>query len=166
MTKKRNYKLKTTTETDYGKLLKISIIVLGIFLLVYLITAILSGEIKLTKDKEKEIAPSEIQYNEIIGGTVFNRVDSEYYVLFYSEKYTKSSYLFQYVNSYRSQKNNLTLYTVNLDEKINANYYSEDSVNTNSIDTLKVKNPTLIKVKDKKAIETIIRYDEILKIIK
>ena len=129
----RSYKISTTTELDYMRIIKIGIGVLLIFGLVYLGTAIGMGEIKLDEKKQEQVENG-IQYEEIIGGNTFSRTDKEYYVLFYDFKDQYGSYYKSLIQSYKAQDNSLAVYLVDLNKKINEAYIAGEN------DT--VKKPT------------------------
>ena len=141
----RNYRTTTTTDVDYMKVIKIGVGVLLVLGIVYLVTAIASGEIKLDK-KEKEQAVTEIQYQEIIAGETFNRNASEYYVLFMNFTDSNASYYLSLIDSYNAADNSLPFFTVDIEKKINNDY---------AINELKVENPTILKISNSKIAETI-----------
>ena len=66
--------------TEASTIVKIAIGVIIVFVLIYLIFAVLTGEIKLKKDKKTE--PT-IQYVEILAETTFKQNSDDYFVLFY-----------------------------------------------------------------------------------
>ena len=69
------------------------------------------------------------------------------------------------VSTFTNNESNPTLYTVDLSRKFNSAYIKtdEESVNKNPTKAtdLKLTNPTLIKIKDKKVIDYIEGYDQI-----
>ena len=167
MKKKRNYKTTTTTELDYMKVIKITIGVLIVLGLVYFGTAILSGEIKFNKAKKKE-EETTFSYKNIIAGETFNRSPIDYYVLFYQSSDTYADYYSQLVSMYNAKSESLPFYFVDLDEKINSEYLiSEDDTNNydkpSNISNLKVKNPTIIRIRNKQVFDFISGKEEVLK---
>ena len=152
----RNYRTTTSTEVDYMKVIKIGIGVLLVLGLVYLVTAIASGEIKLGK-KEKEKIETEIQYQEIIAGETFNRNASEYYVLFMNFTDSYASYYLSLIDNYQMKDNSLAFFTVDMEKKINSDYVTNE---------LKVENPTILKISNSKITETITGKDNILNFFK
>ena len=152
---KRNYKMTTTTELDYKRVIKITIGVLLVIGIVYLVTAISSGEIKLNKKKANtEVS---INYQEIIAGETFNRKASEYYVLYFNFTDSKASYYLTLIDSYNSQDNSLPFYIVDLEKKINTEY---------ATDTLKVNHPTILKISDSKVSQVITGHDNVVEFFK
>lgn len=152
----RNYRTTTSTEVDYMKVIKIGIGVLLVLGLVYLVTAIASGEIKLGK-KEKEKTETEIQYQEIIAGETFNRNASEYYVLFMNFTDSYASYYLSLIDNYQMKDNSLAFFTVDMEKKINSDYVTNE---------LKVENPTILKISNSNIVETITGKDNILNFFK
>ena len=166
MSKKRRYKTTTTTELDYMKVIKITIGVLIVLGLVYFSTAILSGEIKLKKEKKKEEITT-IDYKNIIAGEAFNRSPIDYYVLFYRSSDTFGSYYKDLVESYKTKSDSLPFYFVDLDDKLNKDYLIEEDTNEykkpSGIDDLKVLNPTIIRIRNKQVFDFISGRENVLK---
>ncbi len=151
---KKNKKLISSTKAHYNedvvKLIKIGAIVLICFAIIYLITAIIKGEI-FKKEKKQEV---EIQNQEILMGESFLKNDSEYMILYYDFDDPNYSNLYaMFVSNYGSNST-LPLYTVNLATKFSQKYTAgeNETANTNptSLANLKVKGTTLIRFKDHK----------------
>ena len=147
---KRHYKTTTSTELDYKRVIKIGVGVVLVLVIVYLVTAIASGEIKLNNKKVEE--KTAIQYEEIFAGEAFNRNASEYYVLFCNSSDSYASYYLNLIKSYRSQENSLPFYTVDIEKKMNNDYVTNE---------LKIENPTILKIKDSKIVDTITGKDNV-----
>ena len=148
--KERNYKMTTSTELDYSRVIKISVGVIAVLVIVYLVTALTSGEIKL--NKKKTVEETKIEYQEIIAGETFNRPASSYYVLFFNFSDSKASYYLDLIDSYKAKDNSLPFYIVDLEKKINTEY---------ATDTLNVTHPTILKISDSKKVETITGHENI-----
>ena len=153
---KTKYRTTTTTEVDYMKVIKIGIGVLIVLAIVYLVTAIASGEIKLN-NKAKEKPATEIQYQEIMAGETFNRNSSEYYVLFMNFTDSFSSYYLSLISNYAYGNNSLPFYTVDMEKKINTEYITDE---------LKIENPTILKISNSKTVETITGKENVLNFFK
>lgn len=147
---KRHYKTTTSTELDYKRVIKIGVGVVLVLVIVYLVTAIASGEIKLNNKKVEE--KTTIQYEEIFAGEAFNRNASEYYVLFCNSSDSYASYYLNLIKSYRAQENSLPFYTVDIEKKMNNDYVTNE---------LKIENPTILKIKDSKIVDTITGKDNV-----
>lgn len=162
---KQRYSITTTTELDYTRVIKITVGVLIVFILVYLVTAYGMGEIKLGKD-DKTVKETEIQYSEIIGGNTFNRSNNEYYVLFYDFNDDFSTYYQTLIKAYTSKDNSLPVYLVDLSKKINEEFkLTEGDTNKYSkanISSLKVSDPTLLKISKGKTVEVVEGKEKVL----
>lgn len=89
-----------------------------------------------------------IQYDEILAGSTFNMNDEEYYVLFYDFDGEYATYYNSLIGS-SSEK----IYKVNLGNGFNKPYVSENTNSkVNNISDLRVKDCTLIKIKNGKNI--------------
>lgn len=152
----RNYRTTTTTDVDYIRVIKIGVGVLLILGIVYLVTAIASGEIKFGK-KDKSVKETEIQYQEIIAGETFNRNSKEYYVLFMNFTDNYASYYLSSIDSYEGKDNSLPFYTVDIEKKINNEYVTNE---------LKLENPTILKISNSNIVETITGKENVLNFFK
>ena len=151
--KTRNYKMTTSTELDYMRVIKIGVGVLLVVGIVYLVTALASGEIKLG-DKKKEKAETVIQYEEILAGETFNRKSNSYYVVYMDFTDNYASYFLQSIANFKATNNNYPFYTVDLEKKINKDYATNE---------LKVSNPTILKITNGAIEETITGKDDVVK---
>lgn len=146
-------------EKELSTIIKITVGVVLVFIVVYLLFAIFTGEIKLTKDKSTE--PT-IQYSEILAETTFKQNKEDYFVLYYDFSKDNASLLETIAVVIG---NEATTYKVDLNKKFNGNYIIEDdkSINKtpNNIDELKVKNPTLIRIKKGKIVKFITGIEDI-----
>ncbi|MDD4036412.1 MAG: hypothetical protein PHS45_03725 [Bacilli bacterium] len=145
---------------DLGKIL---IILIAIFMIIYLLTMVMTGEIK-KRDKTPDSKPRVyIQYNEIIAGEIFNRPENEYYVIFYDYNGKEAALINDVVDKHMSKESNIKVYKVNLASGFNTLIYDEDNINieTNKLEELKVNDTLLIKIKDK---ENILQVTDIAEI--
>lgn len=131
---------------EYRNLIIIIAIIAGVFLLFYLAT------ILFTKDNHDDIfkndlESSEIQYNDIAVGDMFNH-DGEYYVLLIEkdEPYKES-----FDSTLSKARQNKKIYTVDLSNAFNKNYV-KDEYNYSS-DKFSTKGTVLLKIKDNKIID-------------
>jgi len=148
----RTYKINTSTDVDYMKVIKIGIGVLLVLALVYFVTALATGEIKFGKEATEE-EETIIQYDEIIAGETFNRPEEEYYVLYMNFTDTFASYYLSLIDTYETSDDSLNFYTVDIEKVINTDYVTNE---------LKVENPTILKISNSKITETITGRDNIL----
>ncbi|MGI6324987.1 MAG: hypothetical protein ACOXZS_03485 [Bacilli bacterium] len=161
--KKKQKKMIKTIETQ--NMTKVVLVTIGFFLFMYIVTALITGEIKLNHKKESEDPiPVSIQYDEILAGETFNRPETEYYVIFYEYDDVYARVIDTAINKYSQKDDSLKIYKVNLNNPFNTSIYDEDNANTNTsdINKLKVANYTLIKVKNKKNISVVKGKDKIV----
>ena len=150
--------LKENATPELKTAIKIFIGIVLVFAIVYFGAGVLTGSIKL----KKEVKEAEIQYTEILAEKTFLQNKDEYYVMFYNFK-SNSADIVNAVISGLSQ--DATVYTVDLDKGFNKNYISEDIKNKapKNSSELKVTNPTLIKIKNKKVTKFVTGIDNIVK---
>lgn len=131
---------------ELKKILYIFIGVVIFFLFAYFVGGIVTGNIKLKKDKKEEVS---IQYTEILAEMTFKQKEDSYFVMYYNFDSNEANLLDALQNGLQSEG---TVYKVDLNKNFNKNYITEGEPKTNpsNINELKVKNPTLIKVNNKK----------------
>ena len=107
----------------------------------------------------------EIDYDIATVGTMFNRIEEEYYVLMYDFDGDYAEKGIAIYNLYTQKEDSIKMYVVDLGRSFNSGYVVSDKtqVNTNDVSTLKVMNPTLIKVKAGKAVSVFAGAEEIKK---
>lgn len=109
---------------------------------------------------------TKIDYDIATIGTMFNRIEEEYYVILYSKE-NDGSDLDNVLATYRSSDNYLKTYYIDLDKKIN-NYVLGDKLvqspkNSNEV---KVKEATLYKINNGKVIKCYSGVDNIVNVLK
>lgn len=119
--------------------------ILGVVLFIGVIYG-LTVLLNMRDEKRPEAPEASISYDKILAGSTLTRNEDEYYVIFY--KY--DSEIYDAMARYRSEKRG-KVYYVDLDEGLNK-YVISDEVKTDvsSIEDLRVKDPTLVVVKDHK----------------
>ena len=133
--------------TQIRNLIIMLIVVVAVCTGIYFLT---DAMIKKENTKEEETKEVEIDYVIASVGTMFNRPESEYFVLIYSTENDGSKYS-SLLNSYRSSDNYIKTYFIDLDKKINSHILT-DTLNkkpTNS-NEVSVTGATLYKIKDGK----------------
>ena len=151
--KKVNLK-KKEKKSNKNQLITLAKIVLGVIIIVAVTIGlyyIISGDYKSNDSK------TEIVYDEIMAGQIFDKQDETYYVALY--KYDSDEDLTEKIEEKTS-----TIYKVDLNKKINSQIIGQQSnLKTDNIEELKVTQATLIKVEKNKNVETIEGYEEIVK---
>ena len=163
--KKKMYTTDSFKETEMSRMVKILFGVVLIFLLIYFGFSIYSGEL-FGPEEVVEEEPVEFQDVNMLAGTTFNMDHDEYYVLYfdYSNKGEASTMQLLYKDVFKPN-NGTKMYLSDLSNKFNEPYIAKEGEQINkapkNINELKVTNPTLIKIKDKKVIEFITGHDKV-----
>ena len=153
MTKKNSKKIKTANYSngdEFGKLVKLIIIVTLIFVVFYGITFLVNKE----KETDETTTSSKIQYDNILIGNLLNQPNDEYYVMIYDEDDYDNMVYETYLNLYTQKEDALRYYTSQLADTLNNSFVSDkDNFDIKDIKDLKIKTSTLIKVKKGKITE-------------
>ncbi len=169
-TKRNSYKINSSSDTEYSKVIKITVIVVLVLVITYLITALATGEIKLGKNKNEEKEETSIQYEEILSGEILNRNQNEYYVMLFNFTDTFASYYLSLKDSYLEKDNAKPFYIVDLEKNSNQNIVASDDASIkeyiDNINDLRVENPTIIRVNNHKVVEIIRGRESILNFFK
>lgn len=133
---------------------KVTILVAVILIVFYFLTSYLTGNLKLggnkaTNNNTTDSTPATIQYDEILAGETFNMNYNDYYVLFYDFDDSTGAIYKAMVSNFKTIHTTSKIYTVDLSKSINDTYTGETSnPNADKIEDLKIKGPTLIRIKD------------------
>jgi len=128
-------------------LIVITIVLLVVIGLIYLLSALfVTKELDWFKNNDKEETTETVK-NTILASEIFKQKEEEYYVYFYD--YTNEN---EQISSTVSDKlSSKTVYKVDTNSALNANYVSETSnKKANKLENLKVKAPTVIKITSEK----------------
>ncbi len=135
---------QTAESTEYKKLITIIGIITVVFLLFYLITSLLTKD-NLDNIFKNDLEATEIQYDEIIIGTMFNK-DGKYYVLLQEKNDPYQEIFDSYITTIRGGKDKI--YTVDLTNALNKRYLSEE--NSYDENNFKVKGTLLLEIENHK----------------
>ena len=132
------------------------IVVLALFILTYLFTGIITNDIKLfSKDStSSEKSASNIK-NKILASESLKQSEEDYYVYYYD--ITKENIEVTDAVNYLTD----TVYRVDLNDAFNANFIGEPSGVVDTIENLKVSDPTVIKVSSERIVSFYSGIDEI-----
>ena len=161
-------KEKTNDLSELKGLVKIIIVLVIAFLVMYLLTV---GATKLgwfdIGYTKPEIAESVINYDKIIAGSIFDKKDTDYYVAIADFSGTNNIYYESIISNYKEKESKLPIYYVDLSDELNKSIISEEN-NTKATNAseLKIKDVTLIKITNKKVSKYIIGIDDILNELK
>ena len=131
--------------TNIRNMVILLVIVIGVCIGIYFLT-----EYMIKRDSNISNTNTEaiIDYDIATIGTMFNRIESEYFVLLYSSN-DDGKNLDSVLSTYRSSDNYIKTYYVDLDKKINQIAISEETVRTpNNSNEVKVNGATLYRIKD------------------
>jgi len=157
--RKQRRKMKQSKEDEYSQSTKSIIItlvvVLGVFLIFYLMTVLINNNDRRLNTKEPEEVETEIGYTEILGDDTFTMSPNEYYVLFYDFEGPEAVYYDYLFNQYLGVENQY-IYKVDLNKGFNKKFVSDKTnKKAKKASDLKVKDATLIKIIDGKNVEYI-----------
>ena len=139
------------------------IIVIGISLGIYFLNDNMIKKENKSNDTKTEI---KIDYDIATIGTMFNRVEDEYYVLIYSKE-SDGSNLDSVLATYRSSDNYIKTYYVDLDKKVNSYVLGEElNQKPNNSNEVKVKEATLYKINNGKVVKCYGGVENIVNILK
>ena len=147
---KKNKKVRVETNAvdtskELFRLLKIAVVVVIIFAILYLVVGIfVTKEIELFKDKDDKETKENTTSNAILANSVFEQKEEEYYVYFYDFKNENTNVATSIVNT----QNNSKVYRVDTSDVLNKNYVVEVGSNKDAkvLEDLKVVKDTIIKV--------------------
>lgn len=160
-------KKKSVVKNEYSeeliKMIKIIIIVGLIIFIVYILTSYLSKNGKFSdKYKPNDVPQAVLTYEDATIGTVFNRTDKEYYVIFEEFGDKNKVYINTLLLNYSNKEKKVPLYKVNMSLKTNKEFASESSnKNAKTASSLKIKAPSLLKIKNHSIIKYVEGYENI-----
>ena len=138
------------------------VIVILVSVGVYFLT---DAMIKKESSTNQEEVNTEINYDVATIGTMFNRIESEYNVLLYSNEEDGSD-LNSVLDSYRSSDNYIKTYYIDLDNKFNNSVLGDELVTLpKNSEEVKVNGATLYKIVNGKVTDCISGVDEIIKML-
>lgn len=162
MVKKQNRIKQGKSVSDDEKQIKSLIIIFVVVVLIcvglYFFT---DGMIKKESNKSLNNEEVKINYDIATVGTMFNRVEDEYYVLLYSNEENGVD-LNSALDKYRSSDDYIKTYYIDLDLKINSSANGKDMIeNPSNSKEVSVTEPTLYKIIDGKVVDCITGIENI-----
>ena len=152
---------------DFVRLIKIIIIITIIMAAIYIVTMVATkqaDEVKDSKESTEETKEkTEIQYENIMIGTMLNK-GGTYYVLIEESKDDdkRIEEYEQLITSIESSENAPTIYKANLTDSFNKVYKAkEDNYYVEDISDFKVSGTTLVKIENSKIVNAFDSYEEI-----
>ncbi len=163
---KVNY--NTTEQEEIKKFMVVIVVVLACCGVIYLLTrAFVTKDLFSTpEEKTEEVKEGAVNYDVAIMGQILNRPYDEYYVAIYnSSEGDYVSDMATLLYNYSVKEGHLHMYTVDLSNSLNKEYYDKENVNTEakSVSEMKVGDITLLKVRKGKINKYIVDYDKMKK---
>ena len=143
-----NYNRQLINDDESFKIKNVIIILLIIMIVLVSFYFITKYVLEHKKD-DTPVAESVIDREKIIFGQMFNRPDSEYYVIAYDSTGKSKDIYNKYIDKYNSKDGSIKVYEIDLKDDFNKNYIANKSNIVSDIDNLKVSGDTLFKIKDK-----------------
>ena len=160
-------KQKMNYQTEEQKEMMRFLIVLGI-ILVFVIAVYYFSKLFIMDQSlfEENYTAGVINDERVIVGTMFNRPESEYYVIAYDETSSKAVYYSALSTTYSSQ-GKVKVYHLDLNNTLNQSYYVGSDGTSNktakNASEIKLKDLTLIKIKNGKIEKYLENLEEIQK---
>lgn len=144
-TRRNHEEYSNLTMTSPKSIFKVFIIIVVTLLVFYLLTFLILNK------KTKFTSNASINYTKILAGETFDMNNEEYLVFFYNSKDDEAATYADLVSRYRSKKEHLAIYTVDLDEGLNKKYVgSEDNSSATNAKELSINGATLVHIKNGK----------------
>lgn len=149
---------------EIKKLAKIIVIITVIMALLYVVTMVATNkadEANEEKESQTEKTATEIQYEDIMIGTMLNK-EGTYYVLIEEDGDNRVSEYETLIQTIKANEDAPQIYTANLTDSFNKNYLAkEENTKVDNIEDFKVAGTTLVKIIDKKIDSVYNNYDAI-----
>ncbi len=148
--KSKKIEVKETENLEqFDSVLKLSVIVILVFVIFYVITGFLTETPKKVRNQDEVIGI--VQYDEILSGETFNKSHGEYYVLFIDLKSPDATTYNLIASNYKKNMTAIPLYSVDLSKKFNSPFvFEESNKNVSKAADLKISGSTLMKIKNGK----------------
>jgi hypothetical protein len=166
-TKKANLNENATIQespSEIKKLIKIILIITAIMAILYVVTLIATNkaeEVSENTTQEKETTKAEIQYENIMIGTMLNK-NGTYYVLIEDTDDNRVSEYETIIQTIKATEDPATIYIANLTDSFNKKYLAkEKETKVDNIENFKVNSTTLVKIADNKIDSVYDNYDAI-----
>lgn len=165
----KNQKKKVTYQTEEQREMIHFLIVLAVVIVLVLVVYFASKLFVVDKTLfEVSYQTGSVNSERAIVGTIFNRPESEYYVMVYDESKPKAVYYSAISSKYvQKQDGALAVYHVDLNNEMNKAYYVGNEGQSNAKATksqeLKFKDLTLMKIKNGKIVKYLEDIDAITK---
>lgn len=157
-------KYRSEEQTEMIRFVRILIIVIILILGIYFFTRIfVTKDLLNNEEEEKEILEGTVNYNLTMIGSLFNKPESEYYVMIYNTENLRSIYYSGLMTNYARNENALKVYFADLDKELNQKFYDPENTNLDvtDISDLRVGDLTLLKIKDGRITDALTTEEDI-----
>lgn len=150
---------------ELQRLFKIVLIVTAIFAMFYVVTIVVTNKSSEKKaelrEKNMEVEKAEIQYENIMIGTMLN-FDGTYYVLISKKDESRETEYSALVDSIKANEDSPNIYKANLTDSFNKVYLAnEENYYVSDISEFAVTGTVLVKVVDGKIDSVMDNYNDI-----
>lgn len=150
---KKNVSATIKSDNEFYKLIRIVLLLVILFGIFYGVTYFVTKNQKNTTDNSTEDKIAAIQYDKILVGTIFNQKRNEYYVLLDKQDSNDYTLYNSYATTYASKEKALKVFTVDMNDSFNKEFYGEESNITEELSEFKINKATLLKIKDGSIVE-------------
>ena len=157
-------KYRTAEQEEMRKFIIVVVVVALLVVGIYFLTrAVVTKD--LFNKEEENTTKVEVKYDVAIVGEILNRPYDEYYVLVYDKTNESTAQMSSLAEQYKGTEKPLHVYTVYLDNKLNAKYYDPTKENTKAtkVSEFMFGDTTLLKIKDGKVEKYITDYTKMEK---
>ena len=142
-------KVITNDEMNLSSFFKIIVWLLVVLVVFTLITMF------VTRDKKEKTDNNEIQYTNIIVGSILNRGEEDYYVLVEKEDDTNISSYQTMIDTYNKKEEHLRFYIVLLSDPFNASYVADEAnLSVEKITDIRFNETTLLHIQNGKIVSS------------
>ena len=156
--RKLNY-AKTSDGEEFGRLIKIILIVTVIMVVFYGVTVVVTNKVKETKDEQSSESQG-IQYDNIMVGSML-KINGNFYVLIEDQDDSRISEYDTLKQTIAANPDAPKIFVADLSDSFNSSYLSSESNYESDMTKFRVTGTTLVKIEDHKITETYDSYDEI-----
>lgn len=156
--RKLNY-AKTSDGEEFGRLIKIILIVTVIMVVFYGVTVVVTNKVKEAKDEQSSESQG-IQYDNIMVGSML-KINGNFYVLIEDQDDSRISEYDTLKQIIAANPDAPKIFVADLSDSFNSSYLSSESNYESDMTKFRVTGTTLVKIEDHKITETYDSYDEI-----
>ena len=156
--RKLNY-AKTSDGEEFGRLIKIILIVTVIMVVFYGVTVVVTNKVKEAKDEQSSESQG-IQYDNIMVGSML-KINGNFYVLIEDQDDSRISEYDTLKQTIAANPDAPKIFVADLSDSFNSSYLSSESNYESDMTKFRVTGTTLVKIEDHKITEIYDSYDEI-----